>query len=143
MALLDEVDWDSKIFSNGWVSAKGGVLNSTEPATGATLATVGSANAADVAAAAAGARAAQPEWAASVGMRSSQDQDAGEWEDNCEEIAEVAREDDAGHVRDEEEHHEVEQQVDCHSERRLAGAIESFQLPNHDAVGGHPVERPP
>ncbi|HEY4455351.1 MAG TPA: aldehyde dehydrogenase family protein, partial [Pseudonocardiaceae bacterium] len=68
MALLDGVDWDSKIFSNGWVPAKGGTLDSIEPATGATLATVGSANAADVAAAAASAKAAQPEWAARPGV---------------------------------------------------------------------------
>ncbi|HEY4022383.1 MAG TPA: benzaldehyde dehydrogenase [Pseudonocardiaceae bacterium] len=68
MALLDGVDWDSKIFSNGWVPAKGGVLSSTEPATGATLATVGAANAADVAAATEGAKAAQPEWAARTGV---------------------------------------------------------------------------
>ena len=68
MALLDGVDWASKIFSSGWVPAQGGTLDSIEPATGATLATVGSANAADVATAAANAKAAQPEWAARPGV---------------------------------------------------------------------------
>ena len=68
MTLLDGVDWDSKIFSTGWVAANGGTLASIEPATGATLATVGSANAVDVATAAAAAKAAQPEWAARPGV---------------------------------------------------------------------------
>ena len=68
MTLLDGVDWDSKIFSTGWVAANGGTLASIEPATGTTLATVGSANAVDVATAAAAAKAAQPEWAARPGV---------------------------------------------------------------------------
>jgi benzaldehyde dehydrogenase (NAD) len=67
MTLLDGVDWRSKIFSSGWVTAQGGVLTCDEPATGETLAEVGLANAADVAAATSAARAAQPEWAATPG----------------------------------------------------------------------------
>jgi benzaldehyde dehydrogenase (NAD) len=65
--LLDSVSWQGKIFSSGWKDAKGGVLDSIEPATGDVLATVGLANAEDVAAASAAAAAAQPEWAAKTG----------------------------------------------------------------------------
>lgn len=67
MTLLDGAGWQSKIFSNGWVTAQGGMLTCDEPATGEALAEVGLANAADVAAAAVAARAAQPEWAATPG----------------------------------------------------------------------------
>jgi benzaldehyde dehydrogenase (NAD) len=67
MTLLEGADWNSKIFSNGWVSAQGGTLTSTEPATGESLAEVGLANGADVAEAARTARAAQPDWAAKTG----------------------------------------------------------------------------
>ena len=67
MTLLDGADWNSKIFSNGWVSAQGGSLVTVEPATGDKLAEVGLACKADVEAAAVAARAAQPAWAATPG----------------------------------------------------------------------------
>ncbi|WP_408899686.1 benzaldehyde dehydrogenase (plasmid) [Nocardioides sp. R1-1] len=66
-SLLDSAEWQGKIFSNGWVDAAGGTVDTIEPATGDVLATVGLANAADVANAAAAAKAAQPEWAAKTG----------------------------------------------------------------------------
>ena len=50
-----------------WRPAHGGVLTSTEPATGAVLAEVGLADAEDVAAATARAAEAQPAWAATIG----------------------------------------------------------------------------
>src|SRR5580698_463700 len=65
--LLDDVDWQGKLFSNGWVTPHGGELKSVEPATGIVLARVGLANAVDVAEAAATARRAQPDWAAQPG----------------------------------------------------------------------------
>ncbi|MFC4463149.1 benzaldehyde dehydrogenase [Streptomyces xiangluensis] len=65
--LLDDVSWQGKIYSNGWSTAHGGVLNSTEPATGAVLAQVGLADADDVAAATARAAQAQADWAAATG----------------------------------------------------------------------------
>jgi benzaldehyde dehydrogenase (NAD) len=65
--ILDDLDWQGKVFSSGWVSAHGGVLDSTEPATGGVLAQVGLADAQDIAAAAAAAKSAQPEWAAQPG----------------------------------------------------------------------------
>ncbi|WP_033318336.1 benzaldehyde dehydrogenase [Streptomyces yerevanensis] len=65
--LLDDVSWQGKIYSNGWTTAHGGVLDSTEPATGAVLAQVGLADADDVAAATARAAQAQAEWAAQTG----------------------------------------------------------------------------
>jgi hypothetical protein len=43
--LLDDVDWQGKVYSNGWTASRGGVLESTEPATGDVLATVGLADA--------------------------------------------------------------------------------------------------
>ncbi len=67
MSLLETADWSGKIFSGGWVAAKGGTITSDEPATGQILAEVGLANGADVAAAAQAARAAQPAWAATPG----------------------------------------------------------------------------
>jgi benzaldehyde dehydrogenase (NAD) len=67
MALLDGTDWNGKIFSGGWTTARGGTMASTEPATGAVLAEVGLAGAEDVAAAVAVAAAAQPAWAARTG----------------------------------------------------------------------------
>jgi benzaldehyde dehydrogenase (NAD) len=67
MALLDGADWASKIFSGGWAAARGGTLQTTEPATGAVLAEVGLANKGDVAQAARIAAAAQPAWAARTG----------------------------------------------------------------------------
>jgi benzaldehyde dehydrogenase (NAD) len=65
--LLEDLDWQGKVYSSGWTASRGGVLESTEPATGEVLATVGLADAGDVAAAAAAARQAQPEWAAQPG----------------------------------------------------------------------------
>lgn len=65
--LLDDVSWQGKIYSKGWTTAHGGVLDSTEPATGAVLAQVGLADADDVAAATARAAQAQPDWAAATG----------------------------------------------------------------------------
>lgn len=53
--LLDELDWQGKVYSTGWTASRGGVLESTEPATGDVLAAVGLANADDIAAAAAAA----------------------------------------------------------------------------------------
>ena len=65
--LLDDLDWQGKVYSTGWTTSRGGVLESTEPATGEVLATVGLADADDIAAAAAAAKQAQPEWAAQPG----------------------------------------------------------------------------
>src|ERR1700735_1418811 len=65
--ILDALDWQGKVFSSGWVSAHGGVLDSVEPATGEVLAQAGLADARDIAAAAAAAKAAQPGWAAQPG----------------------------------------------------------------------------
>ena len=65
--LLDDLDWQGKVYSTGWTTSRGGVLESTEPATGELLATVGLADADDIAAAAAAAEQAQPEWAAQPG----------------------------------------------------------------------------
>jgi benzaldehyde dehydrogenase (NAD) len=67
MDLLDSVAWQGKVFSDGWNDAKGGTVDSIEPATGDVLGTVGLANAEDIAQAAISARAAQPEWAAKTG----------------------------------------------------------------------------
>jgi benzaldehyde dehydrogenase (NAD) len=65
--VLDDLDWQGKIYSDGWVPAHGGEIESVEPATGEALARVGLANAADVATAASVAKRAQPEWAALPG----------------------------------------------------------------------------
>src|ERR1700728_2708045 len=65
--ILDDLDWQGKVFSSGWVRAHGGVLDSIEPATGEVLAQTGIADARDIADAAAAAKAAQPEWAAQPG----------------------------------------------------------------------------
>ena len=67
MTLLDGADWNSKIFSNGWITAQGGTVQTMEPATGEVLAEIGLANQGDVAEAAQRARAAQPGWAATIG----------------------------------------------------------------------------
>src|ERR1700722_12397941 len=64
---LDGLVWQGKVYSDGWAPAHGGTLESTEPATGEVLATVGLADAEDIAAAASAARAAQPAWAAQTG----------------------------------------------------------------------------
>jgi benzaldehyde dehydrogenase (NAD) len=65
--ILDDLDWQGKVFSSGWGTAHGGVLDSAEPATGEVLAQVGLGDAEDIAAAAAAAKSAQPEWAAQIG----------------------------------------------------------------------------
>jgi benzaldehyde dehydrogenase (NAD) len=65
--ILDEVEWRGKIYSNGWVDARGGVTDTFEPATGEILASVGLANGEDVAVAALAAKVAQPGWAAQPG----------------------------------------------------------------------------
>jgi benzaldehyde dehydrogenase (NAD) len=65
--LLDGLDWQGKVYSDGWALAHGGTLDSTEPATGDVLATVGLADAEDIAAAASAARHAHPTWAAHTG----------------------------------------------------------------------------
>ncbi|MGD0607318.1 MAG: benzaldehyde dehydrogenase [Streptosporangiaceae bacterium] len=65
--ILDDLDWPGKVYSTGWTTAHGGLLESAEPATGQVLATVGLADATDIAAAAAAARRAQPEWGARPG----------------------------------------------------------------------------
>ncbi|MEV0185946.1 benzaldehyde dehydrogenase [Streptomyces sp. NPDC050625] len=65
--LLDDVAWQGKIYSNGWTTAHGGVLDSIEPATGAVLTQVGLADADDVAVAATRAAQAAPDWAAATG----------------------------------------------------------------------------
>jgi benzaldehyde dehydrogenase (NAD) len=63
--LIDESVFGGKIFIDGeWVDGEGGTTASIEPATGATLATVGIAGPGDVARAAEGAARAQKEWAA-------------------------------------------------------------------------------
>jgi benzaldehyde dehydrogenase (NAD) len=67
MALLDGAGWAGKIYSSGWTAAQGGILQTTEPATGAVLAEVGLANKGDVEQAGRAAAAAQPGWAARTG----------------------------------------------------------------------------
>src|SRR6266516_3066670 len=65
MALLDESVWRGKVFLGGeWVAPPGGEYPVVEPATGATLGTLGKPSAQDVARAAESAAAAQLEWAA-------------------------------------------------------------------------------
>ena len=63
MALMDPDVWSGRIYSGGWVTALGGDRAVVEPATGATLATVGLADGDDVAQAAGLAAEAQPAWA--------------------------------------------------------------------------------
>jgi benzaldehyde dehydrogenase (NAD) len=64
MALLDAATWAGRLYSDGWRESLGGTRCVVEPATGATLATIGTAGPADVEQAAASAAKAQPEWAA-------------------------------------------------------------------------------
>ncbi len=63
MASMAPTQWEGHLFSNGWREAAGGTTEVTEPATGATLATVGLANADDVAGATRRAAEAQADWA--------------------------------------------------------------------------------
>jgi benzaldehyde dehydrogenase (NAD) len=65
--LLESGAWEGRIWNGSWIEGHGGTVDSTEPATGASLGTVGLANAEDVAAAAITASAAQAEWAATPG----------------------------------------------------------------------------
>jgi benzaldehyde dehydrogenase (NAD) len=65
--LLENLDWQGKVYSSGWRIARGGVVEAIEPATGEVLATTGLADAADVDAAVSAARQAQPDWAAQPG----------------------------------------------------------------------------
>ena len=65
--ILDDLDWQGKVYSNGWISPGGGTLESIEPATGEVLAQVGLADADDIAAAAAAAKNAQRGWAGQPG----------------------------------------------------------------------------
>ncbi|MFI0487589.1 benzaldehyde dehydrogenase [Actinomadura sp. 9N215] len=64
MTLLDPGVWTGKIFDGAWTTAAGGTYDTTEPATGATLGTLGQAAASDVRRAAETAAAAQRDWAA-------------------------------------------------------------------------------
>jgi benzaldehyde dehydrogenase (NAD) len=64
MTFFDPADWDGKIYSGGWVRGSGGDQPIFEPATGASLGTIGLASPDDVSRAAAASRSAQPEWAA-------------------------------------------------------------------------------
>ncbi|MER2134039.1 MAG: benzaldehyde dehydrogenase [Arthrobacter sp.] len=63
MSLLTASDWHGKINTGSWTAGSGGTINVTEPATGASLGSVGAASRGDVLAAAARAAAAQQEWA--------------------------------------------------------------------------------
>ncbi|MER1995769.1 MAG: benzaldehyde dehydrogenase [Arthrobacter sp.] len=63
MSLLTTSDWHGKINTGSWTSGSGGTMDVTEPATGATLGSVGAASREDVLAAATRAAAAQQEWA--------------------------------------------------------------------------------
>lgn len=56
--------WSRKVFSSGWVEARGGVSDVTDPSNGDLLGVTGIANGEDVAAAAQTARRAQKGWAA-------------------------------------------------------------------------------
>lgn len=88
-ALIDDTVFGGKIFIDGeWVDGEGGTAPSVEPATGATLATVGVAGPGDVARAAEGAARAQKEWAATPHpARAAILRRAGQlWEEHAEEI---------------------------------------------------------
>jgi benzaldehyde dehydrogenase (NAD) len=61
--LLDQRDWTSRIYSDGWIDAPE-TIETIEPATGNVLGTAGVGDAAAVAKASASAAAAQPAWAA-------------------------------------------------------------------------------
>ena len=63
-SLIDSGVWRGQIYSGGWVSAHGGDIPITEPATGAELGRSGLADADDVARATGRAAAEQPAWAA-------------------------------------------------------------------------------
>ncbi len=65
--LLGGETWSGKIFDGNWVTASGGSIKVTEPATGAVLGEIGAADASDIGRAARRAAAAQPGWAARTG----------------------------------------------------------------------------
>jgi len=62
--LLSAAQWNERLFSDGWRTPQGGVIEVQEPATETVLTRVGRADRSDVARAAASAKAAQPAWAA-------------------------------------------------------------------------------
>src|SRR6187549_231088 len=62
--VLEQSPWSGRIFNGEWISARGGSVDVTEPATGKVLTRVGLANASDVSTAARLAAGAQPAWAA-------------------------------------------------------------------------------
>ncbi|MBD5633071.1 MAG: aldehyde dehydrogenase family protein [Candidatus Eremiobacteraeota bacterium] len=62
--LLDNLDWQGKIYSDGWRAGGAGVIPIVNASTGESLGTLGVASAADVAAAAKSAAAAQTKWVA-------------------------------------------------------------------------------
>jgi benzaldehyde dehydrogenase (NAD) len=86
--LLDKPTWQSKFFSNGWVSGEGGDRAVVEPATGSEIGRVGVAGPGDVATAARTAAAAQAEWAALPHpARAAVLRKAGDlWQENAEEV---------------------------------------------------------
>src|SRR5947209_14696647 len=61
--LMDPRLWSGKIFDGDWINPEGGEITSVEPATGATLGTIGRAGKGDVERAARRAAQAQVEWA--------------------------------------------------------------------------------
>jgi benzaldehyde dehydrogenase (NAD) len=62
--LLSAGQWNERLFSDGWRTPQGGVIDVLEPASETVLTRVGRADRSDVARAAVSARAAQPAWAA-------------------------------------------------------------------------------
>ena len=64
LSFLDPIRWQGRVYSPAWAHAHGGMRDVVEPATGATLASVGVANPADITAACQGAALAQGPWAA-------------------------------------------------------------------------------
>ncbi|OOL29630.1 hypothetical protein GQ85_24775, partial [Rhodococcus rhodochrous] len=64
MALLDESIWQGKIFAGDWIPGGAGERKVVEPATGATLGSVGLADEGDLERAVDRAVAAQRDWAA-------------------------------------------------------------------------------
>jgi benzaldehyde dehydrogenase (NAD) len=86
--LLDQPTWQSKFFSNGWVSGEGGDAPVVEPATGSEIGRVGVAGTGDVTAAARAAAAAQAEWAALPHpARAAVLRKAGDlWQENADEV---------------------------------------------------------
>jgi benzaldehyde dehydrogenase (NAD) len=69
---LSHQEHEGQLYSNGWREAEGGTVDVKEPATGATLGTVGLAGASDVAAACERAAAAQNNWGLTPGEERAQ-----------------------------------------------------------------------